>query len=108
MGDPRLPLYTPPLEAAGHWSGKATIAQARNYFIYPGMVNDITACCLSCLGCLQKQKTTKLTEGPHRPDHTAGPLKKIYIDLYGPLPGVPRYNSLQILPGRREGPSKLE
>ena len=30
------------------------------------------------------------------------------MDLYGPLPGVPRYNSLQILPGRREGPSKQE
>ena len=43
-----------------------------------------------------------------QPDHSAGPLEKVYMDLYGPLPGVPRYNSLQILPGRREGPSKQE
>ena len=44
----------------------------------------------------------------HQPDHSAGPLQKVYLDLYGPLPGVPRYNSLQILPGRREGPTKQE
>ena len=44
-------------EAAGHWSAKATISRARNYFLFPGMVYDITAPCLHCLGCLQKQKT---------------------------------------------------
>jgi hypothetical protein len=95
-------------EAAGHRSARATIGRARNYFLYPGMANDITARCLSFLGCLQKQKTPRLKEGPHKPDHSAGPLQKVYIDLYGPLPGVPRYNSLQILPGRREEPPKQE
>ena len=57
---------------------------------------------------MQKQKTPKLQEGSHKPGHAAGPLQKVYIDLYGPLPGVPRYYSLQIPPGRREGPPKLE
>ena len=44
-------------EGAGHWSARATLARVRNYFIYPGMANDIVARCLNCLGCLQKQKT---------------------------------------------------
>ena len=72
------------------------------------MANDITAHCLHCLGCLQKQKTPKLKEGSHQPDPSAGPLQKVYLDLYGPLPVVPRYNLLQILFGRREGPTKQE
>jgi hypothetical protein len=93
-------------EAAGHWSAKATISRARNYFLYPGIVHDITARYLHCLGCLQKQKSPTFKETSHQPDHSAGPLQKVYLDLYGPLPGVPRYNSLQILPGRREGPTK--
>ena len=95
-------------EGAGHWSARATLARVRNYFIYPGMANDIVARCLNCLPCLQKQKATQLTEGQHKPDHTAGPLQKVYIDLYGPLPGVSRYNSLQISPGKREETPKRE
>ena len=57
--------------------------------------------CLHCLGCLQKQKTVGLKDASHQPDYSAGPLQKVYLDLYGSLPGVGRYNTLKVLPGKR-------
>ena len=90
-------------ESAGHWGANSTIARARNFFTYPGMKSDITARCIHCLGCLQKARKVKLTDATHQPDRSAEPLQKVYLDLYGPLPAVPRYNSLEIPPGKKPG-----
>lgn len=77
------------------------MGRARNYFTYPGMAGDIMARCLYCIGCLQKQKTARLKDTSHQPDRSAGPLQKVYLDLYGTLPGVSRYNTLKVQPGRK-------
>ena len=75
---------------SGHWNATTAITRARNYFLYPRMATDLTAIYLVCQDCLAKKKNLNLKNSTHNPARAAYPMQRLYIDLYGPLPEIPR------------------
>ena len=91
---------------SGHWNATTAITRARNYFLYPRMTTDMTARYLNCQNCLAKKKTLNLKDSTHNPARAAYPMQRLYIDLYGPLPEIPREENKIADPPPSKKPTK--
>lgn len=76
---------------SGHWDLDTAVNRARNYFVYPGMRTDMAARYMVCQTCLQRKKNPSLKQRGYYPERAAYAMQRLYIDLYGPLPEMPRH-----------------
>ena len=71
---------------AGHLGRERTLAAVRRRFYWPGMTDDVSRWCKTCVPCAKQRPGPGLGRSPMQHVTVYGPMECLAIDIMGPLP----------------------
>lgn len=74
------------VRTAAHLGRDKTLTKMKSRFYWPGMTDDVSRWCRSCLPCQRRKPGPGLGKSPLHHVTVYGPMEVIAIDIMGPLP----------------------
>ncbi|CAC5378546.1 unnamed protein product [Mytilus coruscus] len=74
------------VRTAGHLGREKTLNRIKARFYWPGMTDDVSRWCQSCMSCQKRKPGPGLGKSPMQHCTVYGPMECIAIDILGPLP----------------------
>ena len=84
--------YFHDIPSAGHLGAEKMLNKVRQTFYWPGMKADVEKYCTTCDACASR-KPSKPPKAPLGEAKVYGPMERIAVDIYGPLPRTDSNNA---------------
>ncbi len=86
-------------KAAGHLGETKTLYRIRERYYWVGFKEDVVSWCKRCPDCVQKEKPRTSNRAPMRIYNVGAPMKRVALDILGPLPLSERGNKYILCAG---------